>query len=153
MNEPTADLQDIYRRTVLEHSRHPHNFGRPDEFDQEATGFNPLCGDRLSVYLQTGAGDMLHAAFEGTGCAICIASASMMTDALQGQPVARARQLIRAVHAMFSDSSCANDEVPADMQALAGVRNYPSRIKCATLAWTTLDAALSGNTQQVSTEN
>lgn len=153
MSEPTAELQDIYRRTVLEHSRHPHNFGRPDEFDQEATGFNPLCGDKLSVYLQTRADGTLHAAFEGIGCAICIASASMMTDALKGQPVARARQLIRAVQAMFSHGSYAENDVPGDMQALAGVRNYPSRIKCATLAWTTMDAALSGDTQQVSTEN
>ena len=153
MNTQAGSLQDIYRRKVLEHSRQPHNFGRPEQVDQEATGFNPLCGDKVSVYLQI-AGDEIHqAAFEGTGCAICIASASIMTDALTGQSVERARQLGKQVHEMFADGSAIEDEAIADMEALASVRHYPSRIKCATLAWTTVAAALSGETKQVSTEN
>ncbi len=153
MNEQANSLQDIYRKKVLEHSRQPHNFGRPAEVDFEATGFNPLCGDKLSIYLQIAGNEIQKAAFEGTGCAICIASASIMTDALTGQPVEKAQLLGKQVDAMFKDGSALNDEALGDMAALASVRHYPSRIKCATLAWTTAAAALSGDTKQVSTEN
>jgi nitrogen fixation NifU-like protein len=153
MNEQANSLQDIYRKKVLEHSRQPHNFGRPADVDQEATGFNPLCGDKVSIYLQISGNEIQKAAFEGTGCAICIASASIMTDALTGQPVEKAQELGNQVHAMFKDGSVVQDEALEDMAALASVRHYPSRIKCATLAWTTAAAALSGDTKQVSTEN
>lgn len=153
MNEQANNLQDIYRRKVLEHSRQPHNFGRPADVDQEATGFNPLCGDKLSIYLQIAGNEIKKAAFEGTGCAICIASASIMTDALTGQSIEKAQQLGNQVHAMFYDDSTLQDEALGDMLAFASVRNYPSRIKCATLAWTTAAVALSGDTKQVSTEN
>lgn len=153
MNQQANSLQDMYRRKVLDHSRQPHNFGRPANFDQEATGFNPLCGDKLSVYLQITDNEICEAAFEGTGCAICIASASLMTDALTGQSVEHAQQLSDQVHAMFADGSAIQDEALAGMEALASVRHYPSRIKCATLAWTTVKAALTGDAKQVSTEN
>jgi nitrogen fixation NifU-like protein len=153
MNTQTSDLQDIYRRRVLEHSRHPLNFGRPESVDQEATGFNPLCGDKLSVYLQVCENNIRRAAFEGTGCAICMASASIMTEALKGQPLAHALQMTADVHRMFADGSPVEDTALKEIEALASVRHYPSRIKCATLAWTTFAAALSGDAKQVSTEN
>jgi len=153
MNEQADSLQDIYRRKVLEHSREPHNFGRPEQFDSKATGFNPLCGDKLSVYLQISGDKIRQAAFEGTGCAICIASASIMTEALTGQSVEKAKQLGKQVQAMLKDGAAVHDQAIADMEALESVRHYPSRIKCATLAWTTVAAALSGEAKQVSTEN
>ena len=153
MNTAANNLQDIYRRKVLDHSRHPHNCSRPDQIDKQATGFNPLCGDKVSVYLQVAGDAIRHAAFEGTGCAICIASASMMTVALTGQTIAQARQFVTDVSKMFADGTTLNDEVLADIGALESVRHYPSRVKCATLAWTTVAAALNDNTQTVSTEN
>jgi nitrogen fixation protein NifU and related proteins len=152
MNMQTGDLQDIYRHRVLEHSRHPHNFGRPATVDQEATGLNPLCGDKLSVYLQLGVNTIRSITFEGTGCAICIASASIMTDALTGLPVNRALQMVANVQGMFSDGSPIEDIELQEMEALASVRRYPSRVKCAMLAWTTFTAALKGDTKPVSTE-
>ena len=152
MNAVDNDLQEIYRQRVLEHSRNPHNCCHPERADREAQGFNPLCGDKVTVYLQVDSDHLSNVCFEGTGCAISIASASMMTDALQGQSLDRAAALIDEVGRMFSgDASLANAAL-GDLDALAGVRRYPSRIKCATLPWNTAAAALQGNEQQITTE-
>ena len=152
MNAETADLQDVYRHRVLAHSRDPHNCRRPDDADREALGFNPLCGDKLSVYLKLDSDDIADISFEGTGCAISIASASMMTDAIQGQSIDNARKMIDEIECMFSDGKKIQTSSLEQLSALEGVRLYPSRIKCATLAWATLDAALSDESTQVSTE-
>jgi nitrogen fixation NifU-like protein len=149
------ELQSIYRERVMEHSKHPHNFRRPEQPDREAIGFNPLCGDKITVYLQLDNQQLSDVAFEGTGCAISIASASMMSDALIGLPIERALQLIDSAEIMLKEESGSQDNLLDEFQALEGVRAYPSRIKCATLAWNAAKAAInkSSNTAtHVSTE-
>ncbi|MGI9307659.1 MAG: Fe-S cluster assembly sulfur transfer protein SufU [Gammaproteobacteria bacterium] len=146
-------LQDVYRETVLEHSRHPHHFGQLDDAELEAEGFNPLCGDKISVYLNTADEKIAQCAFQATGCAISMASASLMMDAVNGREVQRVTDLIRQVKNMFGTTEgSADDNIVASLDALAGVRAYPSRIKCATLAWQTLEAALTGETATATTE-
>jgi nitrogen fixation NifU-like protein len=152
MNDATTDLQAVYRERVLKHSRNPHNLRHPSSPDREAVGFNPLCGDKLTVYVNLEGDRIIDVAFEGTGCAISMASASMMTDALTACSLAEADQLIEDTHKIFSSDQPASNEKLTEINALEGVRSYPSRIKCATLAWTALAAALHGQTSQVSTE-
>ena len=146
------ELREIYRRRVLEHSRQPHHFGRPSGTNREALGFNPLCGDKLSVYAELEDGRIADIGFDGSGCAISMASASMMTDALLGRRIEDADRMVAAVSAMLSAGAPLQEESLAELSALEGVRDYPSRIKCATLAWNTLTAALHQTADQVSTE-
>ncbi len=147
-----SGLLDIYRQKVLDHSRNPHNMRQPARADRQVTGFNPLCGDKLTVFLTLEGNIIKDVAFDGSGCAISLAAASMMTDALQGQSVDRAGELIQEVHAMFGEGAVPHDRRLADMRALENVRDYPSRIKCATLPWTAVQAALDDSGKQVSTE-
>ncbi|MEJ2139020.1 MAG: SUF system NifU family Fe-S cluster assembly protein [Gammaproteobacteria bacterium] len=148
-----TELQSIYRQRVLDYSRNPHNFYRPKSPDRQATGFNPLCGDKVTVYINTAEDQVVGVAFEGTGCAICISSASMMTDAINQKSVGNALQLIADIKTMFSEGTEPEDPSLQEMLALTNVRSYPSRIKCATLAWNTAEAALKGDSSQVSTED
>lgn len=151
-----SDLRDLYQDLILDHSKHPHNFHALPEANREALGHNPLCGDRLSLHMKVDDRDIIQdVAFQGSGCAISVASASMMTDMLKGRTVDEAGALFGFVHA-----SCTGENPPhismADddrdrLQALAGVRHYPMRVKCATLAWHTMQAALK-NEKKVSTE-
>lgn len=152
MSAQENDLTEIYRQRVLEHSRHPHNFTRPANPDREALGFNPLCGDKLKVYLEVENGRVADIGFDGTGCAISIASASMMTDAMAGQPLDEVKKMIDEVRGMLSAGAGLKHERLDDLAALEGVRNYPSRVKCATLAWSTLEAALNQTASEVTTE-
>ena len=152
MNNATTELQAVYRERVLEHSRNPHNLRRLTPADREALGFNPLCGDKLTVYVNLQDDQITDVSFEGTGCAISMASASMMTDALTGCSLTEADTLIEATQNMLSGDKPINIERLSELTALEGVRSYPSRIKCATLAWTALTAALHGQTNQISTE-
>ncbi|HJP05639.1 MAG: SUF system NifU family Fe-S cluster assembly protein [Chromatiales bacterium] len=152
MIAPDQSLQEIYRHRVLEHSRNPHHFQRPRNIDHEALGFNPLCGDKLSVYLKIEDGCVADIGFDGTGCAISVASASMMTDAMAGQSLDDVKKMIGEVQDMLAEGISLDHPRLQDLAALEGVRNYPSRIKCATLAWSTLDAALNQTATQVTTE-
>lgn len=152
MNANATALQDVYRETVLQHSRSPKHLGRPQRSNREALGFNPLCGDKLTVYLDIVDGAIKDAAFEGTGCAISMASASMMTEALLGQSIDKAGTLINEVLQMLANGDLVQDVRLNDIRALEGVRTYPSRVKCATLAWSTVDAALKQQSQPISTE-
>lgn len=146
-------LQELYRSTVLEHSRAPHHFGQLASSNRSATGHNPLCGDKCTVYLEVANDELTGIAFEGAGCAICMASASIMTDTVQGRPLALASGAADQVLEAFADRHAADDyELPGEMAALWAVREYPSRIRCATLAWQTLQAALTGNAKTVTTE-
>ena len=145
-------LLDIYRQQVLDHSREPHNRRRPPDADREVTGHNPLCGDKLTIYLQLDGETVRDAAFEGSGCAISVASASMLTEALIGTTRDEARGLIDEVEGMFADGTPPSDPRLEAMQALESVREYPSRIKCATLIWTAAESALDGTGTEVSTE-
>jgi nitrogen fixation protein NifU and related proteins len=136
----TSDLEALYRDTIVDHNKHPRNF-RALEGGSKAEGFNPLCGDRLTVYLQVENGVIRDATFQGLGCAIAKASASLMTERVKGMTVADAGVLLERVQRMVT----APDEVPIDdigpLSALAGVRRFPVRVKCAMLAWHTMRAA------------
>lgn len=147
-----TDLQAVYRKRVLEHSRAPHNFGSLAQPTHLAEGFNPLCGDKVTIYVDADADQIKAIAFEGTGCAISIASASMLTDLVNGKSLAAVQELVTAFRDLFADSDNQPDDRLADAVALEGVRNYRSRIKCAMLPWSTFEAALSGTANTISTE-
>ncbi len=152
MNE-TADIRDLYRRTVIDHSQHPRNFRRLADASATAEGHNPLCGDKITVYLRVGDDSIDEIGFEGVGCAIALASASIMTERVAHKTTAEARRDIESVMRQFDRGEAGAAPAEGDMAALSGVRSYPSRIKCATLAWKTLAAALAGDNQAVTTED
>lgn len=140
------DLRDLYRDVILDHNRHPRNFGTLDPADARAEGHNPLCGDRLSLALRMNGDRIDDVRFDGKGCAISTASASLMTEAIKGKDRATVGQLFDKVHALLTqDGSAASPEI-GKLAALAGVREFPMRVKCATLCWHTLNAALEGGT-------
>jgi nitrogen fixation NifU-like protein len=146
-----SDLADLYQEVILDHNRRPRNFHALGDASHSAEGYNPLCGDRLTLYLRLDGDTIADVSFEGAGCAISKASASMMTDALKGRSVAEANALFDRFHRMVTTPP---DEVVEDMgklSALAGVREFPVRVKCASLAWHTLKAALS-HERRTSTE-
>lgn len=145
-------LRAMYREHVLMHSREPRNRRRPAQVNREALGFNPLCGDKLSVFINQQDDLLTDVAFDGVGCAISLASASMMTTALENTTETEARELIAAINTMFAEGTLPTDARLADLAALASVRAYPSRIKCATLPWQTAVCALDQTHQQTSTE-
>jgi nitrogen fixation NifU-like protein len=147
----SADLHDLYQEVILDHNRRPHNF-RVIEDGVQAEGFNPLCGDRLTVYLKVDEGRIRDASFQGSGCAISKASASLMTDSVKGKTLAEAADLFRRFHAMITG---APEDPAADLgklSVLAGVRQFPVRVKCASLAWHTLNSAIEDRHEVVSTE-
>jgi nitrogen fixation NifU-like protein len=148
------DLRELYQEVILDHGKHPRNFRTPDDATAEAHGNNPLCGDQLTVYLKLGPDGLVEdAAFIGRGCAISVASASMMTELVKGKSEAKARALFDAFHDMCTgegDGSTADDELDK-LKVLSGVRDYPTRVKCATLPWHTMVAALAGD-DEVTTE-
>lgn len=146
-------LTDLYQEVILDHSRHPRNFGPAEEANRQARGNNPLCGDRVSVYLAVEDDLITDARFEARGCAISIASASMMTEMIKGKTVEEAKALFDRFHALVtSDVNGAADEELAELESLSGVRAFPTRIKCATLAWHAMTAALDGADEDVKTE-
>lgn len=149
-----SDLQELYQQVILDHNRKPRNFRNLASPTQAAEGYNPLCGDRISVQVEV-VGDVIHdIAFQGSGCAISKAAASMMTDGLRGKTVAEAEEAFEQFHSMLTEPR-ASEEARAGLGKLAvfsGVREFPVRIKCATLPWHTLHAALAGRTEPVSTE-
>ena len=152
-----ADLRDLYQEVVLDHGRRPRNFGPLPGANRHAEGFNPLCGDQLTLHLKVSDdGIVEQVRFEGSGCAISTASASLMTEALKGRSADEAHALFAAFHSLLTgdESRPVNTQAPAlgKLLVLAGVREFPMRIKCATLAWHTLDAALQQIDEPVSTE-
>jgi nitrogen fixation NifU-like protein len=147
----SADLQELYQQVILDHNRRPHNF-REIESGQKAEGYNPLCGDRLTVYLRVEDGRIQDASFVGSGCAISKASASLMTDSVKGKTIEEADALFDRFRAMITR---APDEAVDDLGKLsvfAGVRQFPVRVKCASLAWHTLHAAIQGGDEVAKTE-
>ncbi|HET8551561.1 MAG TPA: SUF system NifU family Fe-S cluster assembly protein [Gammaproteobacteria bacterium] len=136
------DLSDLYQDIIIDHNRSPRNFRRIDPATREAQGFNPLCGDKLTVYLKLDGDRVEDVSFEGSGCAISVASASLMTDTLKGKTQAEAEALFKDMHALLTGQSEEAPERLGKLAALAGVRDYPSRVKCATLCWHTVQAAL-----------
>lgn len=134
-------LTDLYREVILDHNKHPRNFGRLDPHDAEAMGHNPLCGDRLTVTLQRDGDRITDIRFDGNGCAISMASASMMTEAIKGKDRATVDALFQRVHALLTDASASSADL-GKLASLSGVREFPARVKCASLCWHTLNAAL-----------
>ena len=146
-----SDLSDLYQEVILDHNRSPRNFRRIAGASHHAEGFNPLCGDRVTVFVQIEGDRIADVTFEGSGCAISKASASLMTDALKGSTVADARRLFERFHRMVTTPSDQAVEELGKLSALAGVREFPVRVKCASLAWHTLKAAIDRE-EKVSTE-
>jgi nitrogen fixation NifU-like protein len=145
------DLNDLYRDVIVDHNRSPRNFRRIAPADFSAEGYNPLCGDRLDITIKMRDGVIGDIAFEGTGCAISVASASLMTEALKGKTVAEAEALFTGFHTLVTGGQTDGGDGLGKLAVLAGVRQYPSRVKCATLCWHTLNAALHGR-REASTE-
>jgi nitrogen fixation NifU-like protein len=146
-----SDLRDLYQQVILDHNRKPRNFRRIADANRTAEGHNPLCGDQIALYLTVEDGVVKDAAFQGSGCAISKAAASMMTAGVIGKPEPEVEALFHRVHAMLTGANGAAAEV-GKLAVFAGVREFPSRIKCVTLAWHTLQAALRGAAEPVSTE-
>jgi len=147
----SSDLEELYQEVILDHNKRPRNF-RAIENGRKAEGYNPLCGDRLTVYLRLADGVIADASFQGAGCAISKASASLMTESMKGKTLAEADALFERFHRMIT----APPEEPAEdlgkLSVFSGVRRFPIRVKCATLAWHTLRAAVDARDEVVSTE-
>jgi nitrogen fixation NifU-like protein len=146
-----SDLKDLYREVILDHNRSPRNFGRIEDADRVVNGVNPLCGDKMTLYLKLIGDRIADARFEGTGCAISVASSSLMTERIKGTTVDDTLSLFAAVRDMLTGIK-EPDERMQKLAALAGVREYPSRVKCASLAWHALKSALTDGTANISTE-
>jgi len=137
-----SELTDLYQEVILDHNRRPRNFHALANASHSAEGYNPLCGDRLTLYLSVNEGVITEAAFEGAGCAISKASASMMTETLKGKTLAEADALFQRFHRMVTTPPDQPVEDMGKLSSLAGVREFPIRVKCASLAWHTFKAAL-----------
>lgn len=146
------DLADLYRDVVVDHNRNPRNFGKLPGANRTAEGTNPLCGDRLHLYLDIEGDTVRDVRFEGQGCAISTASASLMSEAIKGRSVAQVQELFRGVHDMLTRHDAAPATGLGKLAALSGVREFPARVKCASLCWHALNAALARDTTPVTTE-
>ncbi len=149
-----SDLTDLYQEVILDHNRRPRNFATLPDASHSAEGYNPLCGDKLHLYLKLDGDRITQATFEGSGCAISKASASLMTEAVKGRTVEEATTIFEQFHQLVTGTREADldDEVLGKLAVLGGVREFPVRVKCASLAWHTLKAALSGKPATVKTE-
>jgi len=149
-----SDLRDLYQEVILDHTKKPRNFHKMEAATNSAKGHNPLCGDRLTVYLKLENDVVKDISFEGSGCAISTASASMMTESLKGKTKAEAEALFHRFHELLTGKSESTQEAPelGKLAVFSGVREFPVRVKCATLSWHTLRAALESKESAVSTE-
>jgi nitrogen fixation NifU-like protein len=150
------ELGELYQQVILDHNKQPCNFHEVDGSNRKAEGYNPLCGDRLTLYAKIEDGVVRDVGFVGSGCAISKASASMMTEAIKGKPVAEVEKIFKAFHGLVTEEAPAGEnEADTDLGKLvvfSGVREFPMRVKCATLAWHTLRAALDNEEGTTTTE-
>ena len=147
------DLQELYREVILDHNRAPRNFGELANATRVIDGVNPLCGDKITLYVKVSGGKVEDISFKGTGCAISVASSSLMTERVKGRTVAETLALFEQVHDLLTgDQASVNLEQLDKLAALGGVREYPTRVKCASLAWHALKAAVTEDTPAVTTE-
>ena len=147
------ELRELYQEVIFDHNRNPRNFRVMENADREVEGFNPLCGDRLTLFLKLDGDEITDVSFQGSGCAISTASVSLMTEIIKGKTEAEADALFKKFHEMTTGKEENIDmEAIGKLAVLAGVREYPARVKCATLAWHTLDAALKNQEKSISTE-
>jgi nitrogen fixation NifU-like protein len=146
------ELQDLYREVILDHNRRPRNFGELADANHVVEGVNPLCGDKMTLYLRLADGKVQDVKFKGSGCAISVASSSLMTERVKGATVEASLALFDKVHDLLTGAGDASPEELDKLAALAGVREYPTRVKCASLGWHALKAALDGGGAKISTE-
>ncbi|UCG50860.1 MAG: SUF system NifU family Fe-S cluster assembly protein [Candidatus Latescibacterota bacterium] len=148
------ELRDLYQEMLLDHHKHPRNYGKLENANRKAEGYNPLCGDKVTIYLLLHDDVIEDIAFEGVGCAICKASCSVMTEVLKGRPEAEAEKLFGEFHDLVTSDpdSMVDTDGLGKLAIFAGVREFPMRIKCATLAWHTMRAALRQSDDVVTTE-
>ncbi len=148
-----SNLYDLYQEILLEHNNKPRNFRKLEDANRQADGYNPLCGDQITLYLKVEDDVITDVGFQGVGCAISRASASMLTQSVKGQTIARAEEIFGGFHALITDPDAAVDyDMLGDLEMLSGVSSFPTRIKCAVLAWHTLNAAIEGKEDSVTTE-
>ncbi len=149
-----SDLRDLYQEVILDHSKHPQNFREPADANRTAEGYNPLCGDQVKVYAKIEDDVIADLAFQGSGCAISKASASMMTTSLKGKTVDEAERIFQRFHHMVTgeDGGAADTSKLGKLAVFSGVSEFPARVKCASLAWHALRSALHGERKTVSTE-
>jgi nitrogen fixation protein NifU and related proteins len=148
-----ADLRDLYQELILEHSKAPRNYRELKSADHKAEGYNPLCGDHFTVFLEMDGDSIRDISFQGSGCAISKASASMMTQTLKGKTRTEAEELFQRFHKVVTGQSTnGNQDELGKLAVFSGVSEFPTRVKCATLAWHTLQAALEGKQEAISTE-
>jgi nitrogen fixation NifU-like protein len=149
-----TDLRDLYQELIVDHSKKPRNHRKLEGVNHQATGYNPLCGDRFSVYLNLDGDIIRDISFEGSGCAISTASASIMTETLRGKTKEEAETLFDLFHKLVTGQlhDCAGCETPAKLAAFAGVSEFPARVKCAILSWYAFKSAISDGGESVSTE-
>lgn len=148
----SVELRELYQEIIIDHNRNPRNHHAMDDATSQANGFNPLCGDKLTVYAKIENGLITDLSFVGCGCAISQASASLMTDSLKGKTVDEAHELFHRVHHMLTVDNEIQLGAMDRLSVLAGVKAFPARVKCATLAWHTLEAALNKDPAEVKTE-
>lgn len=148
-----SDLSDLYEAQILDHNRSPRNKKRLDGADRRADGYNPLCGDKITVYINIEGDVVKEVTFEGSGCAISTASASMMTQSLKGKTLAEAKALFAKFHGLITGEPCESSDGPdlGKLEVFSGVCQYPARVKCATLAWHTVNAAIENKDGEVAT--
>ena len=146
----TAELRELYQEVIIDHGRHPRNFGALPEANHHKEGFNPLCGDKILIHVQEKNGVLEKIQFEGCGCAISMASASLLTEVLRGKTTQEMENLFSAFHDLVTTGD--SSEKLGKLAVLGGVREFPVRVKCATLAWHTLKAALIDDTHAITTE-
>jgi nitrogen fixation NifU-like protein len=154
-----SELEELYQDMIMEHNRKPRNFRLLDGADRSAEGFNPFCGDTITIYLALDGDQVADIGFQGSGCAISRASASMLTESVKGKSLAEAERIFDAFHEMLTrgpvdeaEHEHDDDDTLGDLVMLSGVSAFPTRVKCATLSWNTLKAALQGNKEMVRTE-
>ena len=147
------ELRDLYQEVILDHNKKPRNFGKLESANRKAEGHNPLCGDRLTVYLDLEGNEIRDIRFEGSGCAISKASASMMTSEVKGKTVGEAEETFHRFHRMVTEADDEDVDSLGKLAAFSGVREFPVRVKCASLPWHTLEAALhSEKPSEITTE-
>jgi nitrogen fixation NifU-like protein len=148
-----SDLQDLYQELIVDHNRHPRNRRKIEHADRHAAGYNPLCGDRVTVYVTLDGDVIKDVAFEGKGCAISTASASLMTESLKGKTVAEANSYYHCFHDLVTGGhdGCGDVDL-GKLEVFSGVSKYPARVKCASLVWHAVKSALDGKGETVSTE-
>lgn len=148
-----SNLHDLYQEILLEHNNKPRNFRTLPDANRQADGYNPLCGDQITLYLKVEDDVITDVAFQGQGCAISRASASMLTQSVKGETLAKAEEIFDGFHALITDPKADVDyDLLGDLEMLSGVSAFPTRIKCAVLAWHTLNAAIEGKEDSVTTE-